>query len=284
VVTLTHDPKLDDPALEAALKSDVFYIGALGSKRTHAKRRERLADRWAGLVDDLGQVGRDDTKSGADFSLAAMLKAAGISHLEAGLVLCAFPHGKANSEEWPNADVRLRHVARCVLHSYEPSAAQADANAEPAELPSGFRMTGNGLFFTPEPTEKNSTHRLCLSPGNSRSSADPQRCRRGLGPVAEACDRDSRAHRWAIPPRLIHRHGNVLQDFGERRLILRQRRERASSTQTVPEHGEDHATPALCEPHRLARWWHGACVRPAGRRSIRAGSSRRDPASRSRQR
>src|SRR5215468_11833645 len=37
VVTLTHDPKLDDPALEAALKSDVFYVGALGSRRTHAR-------------------------------------------------------------------------------------------------------------------------------------------------------------------------------------------------------------------------------------------------------
>ncbi len=43
VVTLTHDPKLDDPALLAALASDVFYIGALGSKRTHAKRWERLS-------------------------------------------------------------------------------------------------------------------------------------------------------------------------------------------------------------------------------------------------
>jgi xanthine dehydrogenase accessory factor len=38
VVTLTHDPKLDNPALEVALKSDAFYIGSLGSKRTHAKR------------------------------------------------------------------------------------------------------------------------------------------------------------------------------------------------------------------------------------------------------
>src|SRR5260370_7199988 len=44
VVTLTHDPKLDDPALEAALKSDAFYVGPLGSKRTHAKRKERLAE------------------------------------------------------------------------------------------------------------------------------------------------------------------------------------------------------------------------------------------------
>ena len=42
VVTLTHDPKLDDPALQAALAAPVFYIGALGSKKTHAKRLARL--------------------------------------------------------------------------------------------------------------------------------------------------------------------------------------------------------------------------------------------------
>jgi xanthine dehydrogenase accessory factor len=42
VVTLTHDPKLDDPALDRALRSGAFYIGALGSRRTHASRLERL--------------------------------------------------------------------------------------------------------------------------------------------------------------------------------------------------------------------------------------------------
>jgi xanthine dehydrogenase accessory factor len=42
VVTLTHDPKLDDPALAAALRSEAFYIGCLGSRRTHAKRLQRL--------------------------------------------------------------------------------------------------------------------------------------------------------------------------------------------------------------------------------------------------
>jgi xanthine dehydrogenase accessory factor len=42
VVTLTHDPKLDDPALQTALKADVFYIGALGSRKTHAARLGRL--------------------------------------------------------------------------------------------------------------------------------------------------------------------------------------------------------------------------------------------------
>jgi xanthine dehydrogenase accessory factor len=44
VITLTHDPKLDDPGLTIALKSDAFYIGALGSKRTHASRLQRLRE------------------------------------------------------------------------------------------------------------------------------------------------------------------------------------------------------------------------------------------------
>lgn len=44
VVTLTHDPKLDDPALDRALRSDAFYIGALGSRRTHAARLGRLRE------------------------------------------------------------------------------------------------------------------------------------------------------------------------------------------------------------------------------------------------
>ena len=42
VVTLTHDPKLDDSALNAALKSKAFYIGSLGSKKTHKARAQRL--------------------------------------------------------------------------------------------------------------------------------------------------------------------------------------------------------------------------------------------------
>lgn len=42
MVLLTHDPKIDDPALLAALRSQCFYIGALGSKRTHAQRLDRF--------------------------------------------------------------------------------------------------------------------------------------------------------------------------------------------------------------------------------------------------
>ena len=54
VVTLSHDPKLDDPALIAALQSQCFYIGALGSSRTHAKRVARLTE--AGLADAISRI------------------------------------------------------------------------------------------------------------------------------------------------------------------------------------------------------------------------------------
>lgn len=48
VVTLTHDPKLDDPALDLALRSPAFYIAALGSRKTHAGRLLRLTARGHG--------------------------------------------------------------------------------------------------------------------------------------------------------------------------------------------------------------------------------------------
>ena len=44
VALLTHDPKIDDPALEAVLDSPAFYIGALGSRKTHGKRVNRLLE------------------------------------------------------------------------------------------------------------------------------------------------------------------------------------------------------------------------------------------------
>lgn len=49
VVVLTHDPKLDDPALRVVLNSPAFYVGALGSRKTHAKRIERLTDEGVGV-------------------------------------------------------------------------------------------------------------------------------------------------------------------------------------------------------------------------------------------
>jgi xanthine dehydrogenase accessory factor len=50
-VALTHDPKIDDPALLHALQRDCFYIGALGSKKTHAKRVDRLKKAGLGEAD-----------------------------------------------------------------------------------------------------------------------------------------------------------------------------------------------------------------------------------------
>ena len=55
VVTLTHDPKIDDPALAAVLRSDAFYIGALGSRRTHAARVERLTGAGFG-ADEIARI------------------------------------------------------------------------------------------------------------------------------------------------------------------------------------------------------------------------------------
>ncbi|HSM55860.1 MAG TPA: XdhC/CoxI family protein [Candidatus Sulfomarinibacteraceae bacterium] len=62
VAMLTHDPKIDDPALKAVLPSPAFYVGALGSTRTHEKRRRRLLD--DGLSPDL--VNRIQSPIGLD--------------------------------------------------------------------------------------------------------------------------------------------------------------------------------------------------------------------------
>ena len=50
LIALTHDPKIDDPALQHALKQNFYYIGALGSKKTHENRCQRLKE--AGFIDD----------------------------------------------------------------------------------------------------------------------------------------------------------------------------------------------------------------------------------------
>ncbi len=76
LVTLTHDPKIDDPALIAGLKSDVFYIGALGSKKTHASRIERLTAAGFGAEDFArihGPVGLSiGAKSPAEISISIL--------------------------------------------------------------------------------------------------------------------------------------------------------------------------------------------------------------------
>lgn len=62
LLALTHDPKIDDPALQAALREQCFYIGALGSRTTHGRRVERLTQ--AGFTD--AQIARIHAPIGLD--------------------------------------------------------------------------------------------------------------------------------------------------------------------------------------------------------------------------
>lgn len=76
IVTLTHDPKLDDPALHGALRSECFYIGSLGSRRTHASRVRRL-EQEGFRAEEIGRihgpVGLDiGAASPAEIALAIM--------------------------------------------------------------------------------------------------------------------------------------------------------------------------------------------------------------------
>jgi len=74
LVTLSHDAKIDEPALDVALRSPCFYVGALGSRRTQQKRRDRLAE--AGMTDEElarihGPVGLDlGARSPAEIALS----------------------------------------------------------------------------------------------------------------------------------------------------------------------------------------------------------------------
>jgi xanthine dehydrogenase accessory factor len=76
IVALTHDPKLDDPALTAALRSPAFYIGALGSRTTHARRLERLRAQGftdAELARIHGPIGLDiGARSPAEIAVAIL--------------------------------------------------------------------------------------------------------------------------------------------------------------------------------------------------------------------
>ncbi|MGB7687227.1 MAG: XdhC family protein, partial [Pseudolabrys sp.] len=75
-VALTHDPKIDDPALTHALARDCFYVGALGSKKTHAKRVDRLKQAGLTAVDIArihAPIGLDiDAISPAEIAVAIM--------------------------------------------------------------------------------------------------------------------------------------------------------------------------------------------------------------------
>jgi len=88
VVMLTHDPKIDDPSLEIALNSEAYYIGALGSRKTHEKRKERL--RRAGLTEEKiarihAPVGLDlGGNSAEEIALAVLAEIVRVGNLGSG--------------------------------------------------------------------------------------------------------------------------------------------------------------------------------------------------------
>lgn len=97
ITVLAHDPVLDDPALAIALRSPAVYVGAMGSRRTQAARRERL--RAAGLSDAeldrlAGPAGLDlGARTAQDTALAILAEIVAVAHARAGgrLVACAGP-------------------------------------------------------------------------------------------------------------------------------------------------------------------------------------------------
>lgn len=88
VALLTHDPVLDDPALEISLRSDAMFVGAMGSRRTQASRRERL--REAGLSDAelsrlSGPIGLDTgARTAAETAVSILAEIVAVRHGRAG--------------------------------------------------------------------------------------------------------------------------------------------------------------------------------------------------------
>ena len=84
LVTLTHDPKLDDPAIMKALKAPIFYLGCLGSKKTHGKRVERLTEAGfseAEIARIHGPVGLDiGAKSPAEIAISILAQITEVLH------------------------------------------------------------------------------------------------------------------------------------------------------------------------------------------------------------
>jgi xanthine dehydrogenase accessory factor len=88
IVVLTHDPKIDEPALRAALASDAFYIGAIGSRKTHAERLERM--RQAGVPDEQlarihGPIGLDlGGRTPEEMALSILAEIVAVRHGHSG--------------------------------------------------------------------------------------------------------------------------------------------------------------------------------------------------------
>ena len=84
IITLSHDPKLDDPALHIALRSPAFYIGSLGSRKTHAGRLQRLREAGFTEADTVrihGPIGLNlGAKSPAEIAISIVAQVTQVLH------------------------------------------------------------------------------------------------------------------------------------------------------------------------------------------------------------
>ena len=202
VVTLTHDPKLDDPAIAVALRSPVFYVGCLGSPRTHAKRVERLraagfgeaeiarihapigADIGAKLAGrDRGRHPRRDHRAAAAAGDAALRCASG-----------RFPPPRPKARcwriRWPAAGLRLKKGrvlgAADVAALAAAGVARGDGGAARAGRPArGRRRRSGGRGAGAGPGGARAVGRRRPSPAGSTSSPRRRGC---CGSTAAAVD------------------------------------------------------------------------------------------------
>lgn len=128
VVTLTHDPKLDDPAIRAALAAPVFYLGCLGSSRTHAKRVARLTEAGFG-PDDIARI---HAPVGLDIGAAAPAEIA-VSILAEATLRLRRPETRPGAQPGTPADSPTDAPAENPTHNPAHNPTDAPAAPRPAE-------------------------------------------------------------------------------------------------------------------------------------------------------
>ena len=190
VVTLTHDPKLDDPAIAAALRAPVFYLGCLGSSRTHAKRVERLraaGSREAEIARIHAPIGADiGAKSPAEIAVAILAQITERLRRPGDAALtCAsgrFPPPRPRARcwriRWPRAGLRLKKGRRAERRRRGGAGRGRDrrghGGAARAGRPAGGRRRrGGGARRWPRTRPRSGCR--CRRPSPAGSTSSPRR-------------------------------------------------------------------------------------------------------------
>jgi hypothetical protein len=173
---------------------------------------------WTPLKHRAVTIWPDQDKAGAGYAMtvADLATQAGAASVRVVEVPADWPQGWDLADDLP-AGVPLSRRRELLDDSPDGTA---------AEMPNGFAMGRKGLFFTPEATEKNPepSPTFIAAPfrvvGETRSEFGE-----AWGLLLRWYDREGRAHRWAIPRRMIHRQGNeIAEELEKRWAIVRIRR------------------------------------------------------------